>query len=101
MEKAVVLFEATNLSSQDYDNILKELEAVGKLYDERRLSHVSYNRNGTWCVVDVWDSKEAFDDFAQNTLMSVFGKLGLNPPPPTILPAHVYMGAHAEDAISA
>ena len=101
MEKAVVLFEATNLSSQDYDNILKELDAAGKLYDERRLSHVSYNRNGTWCVVDVWESKEAFDDFAQNTLMPVFGKLGLNPTPPTILPAHFYMGAHAEEAISA
>lgn len=101
MEKTVVLFEATNLDGNDYDAIMNELQTSGHLYDEKRLSHVSFNRNGTWCVVDVWESQEAFAEFAQNTLGPIFVKLGLNPPAPTVLPAHRYVGAHAEETISA
>lgn len=101
MKKTVVLFEAPGFTQQNYDAILQELESRGKLYDEKRISHVSFDRNGTWCVVDVWDSAESFNDFAQNYLMPIMAKLGLNVPPPTVLPAHNYMGARAEEAISA
>ena len=101
MEKTVVLFEATNMGANEYDAILKEMETTGTLYNEKRISHVSYERNGTWCVVDVWESPEAFTEFGQNVLQPIFAKLGLNPPPPTVLPAHRYMGAHAEETMSA
>ena len=101
MKKAVVIFEAPGMKHDEYDAIQRELESRGKLYDERRISHVSFDRNGTWCVVDVWDSAESFNDFAQNHLMPVMTKLGINPPQPTMLPAHLYLGAHAEEAISA
>ncbi|MBD0369011.1 MAG: hypothetical protein ICV53_23250 [Flavisolibacter sp.] len=88
------------MTHDQYDAILSELESRGKLYDERRISHVSFDRNGTWCVVDVWESAESFNDFAQSQLMSIFAKLGINVPQPTVLPAHLYLGAHAEASIS-
>lgn len=101
MEKTVVLFEAPNMTAKDYDAIIKEMETSGILYNDRRLSHVAYERDGKWCVVDVWDSQEAFMEFGQKVLKPIFEKLGLNPPPPVLLPAHRYMSAHAEEAISA
>lgn len=100
MEKTVVLFEDMNMTEAQYDAILKEMEAKGILYDSKRLSHVSFARNGAWCVVDVWESPDAFAEFGQNVLQPIFAKLGLNPPPPTVLPAHSYLGAHAEESIS-
>lgn len=101
MEKTVVLFETPNMDAKDYDAIIKEMETTGVLYNEKRISHVAFDRNGKWCVVDVWDSPESFTEFGQKVLQPIFAKLGLNPPQPIVLPAHNYMGAHAEEAISA
>ena len=101
MERTVVLFEAPNMKKEDYDAIIREMENSGILYNEKRASHVSFERDGKWCVVDVWDSPESFAEFGQNVLQPIFTKLGLNPPPPVVLPAHKYMGAHAEETVSA
>ena len=101
MEKIVALFETPDMVAKDYDAILKEMEAKGILYNPKRLSHVSFIRNGNWCVVDVWESAEAFNDFGQNVLGPIFAKLGLKPPQPIVLPAYNYMGRHAEEGVSA
>ena len=101
MERTVILFEAPNMTQEDYDAIIREMEAAGTLYNEKRISHVSFERDGKWCVVDVWDSPEAIAEFGKNVLQPIFTKLGLNPPPPVVLPAHRYVGVHAEEAVSA
>ncbi|MBD0296053.1 MAG: hypothetical protein ICV51_16410 [Flavisolibacter sp.] len=48
-----------------------------------------------------WGSAEAFNDFAQKHLMPILGRPGLNLPLSVVLPAHNYMGVHAEESISA
>ena len=101
MERTVVLLDTSHLTAYDYDAITIELENAGKLYDQQRLSHVAFNRNGTWCVVDVWESPQAFASFAQNTLGPIFAKLGLPVIEPVIFPAHSYLGTHAEEPMSA
>jgi len=103
MSKIVAYFEfdAEVFNQKNYDDVLKELKAQNKFWDERRPSHVAFQKGPNWCVVDVWNSQEELMDFAQNTLFPIFGKLGLNPPPPQVFPAHNYMGARAEELVSA
>jgi hypothetical protein len=101
MERIVALFESMDMGAKEYEAILKEMETQGILYNPKRLSHVSFIRDGKWCVVDVWESVEAVNDFGQNVLGPIFSKIGLKPPQPIILPAYRYMGTHAEEAVSA
>ena len=100
MSKIVALFEFP-MTAEQYDAILAEMKENNQLIDERRPSHVAFQKGPNWCVVDVWNSEEELKDFAQNTLLPIFQKLGLNPPPPEVYPAYNYMGVKAEELISA
>src|SRR5215471_3292243 len=99
MSKIVAVNEFP-LTSAQYDAILAEMKKNNQLFDERRPSHVAFQKGSDWCVVDVWNSEEELNDFAQNNLIPIFQKLGLNLPPPQIYPAYNYMGIKAEELIS-
>lgn len=70
------------------------------MYNENSPAHVSFERDGKWCVVDVWNSAEAVKEFAEMALMPAFKKLGINPPQPTILPALSWVGLTEELVLS-
>jgi hypothetical protein len=101
MGKIVIVFELADMTHKEYDAIMKELKAQGKTFNESRPSHVAFNKDGKWCVVDVWDSEEALNEFVSGTLGPIFQKLGLTPPQPSVYPVHNYMGIKAEELISA
>ena len=101
MSKVVIAFELAGMTQKEYDAILDELKAQGKVFNENRPSHVAFNKDGNWCVVDVWDSSEALNEFVSTTLMPIFLKLGLVPQEPKIYPVHNYMGKKIEQPISA
>jgi hypothetical protein len=46
-----------------------------------------YPDNGRWLVIDVWESGEALNQFAQ-TLMPILQKAGLQANPPKTYPVH-------------
>ena len=100
MGKVVVVFEFTEMGSKEYDAICADLQANGKLMNENRPSHVAFERDGKFCVVDVWNSAEALQEFAATGLMPAFKRLGLNPPQPAVLPVYKWMGL-AEELTSA
>ena len=100
MSKVVVLFEFAGMTYKEYDAICNELMTQNKLYNENRPAHVSFERDGKFCVVDVWNSEEAVKEFAETALMPAFMKLGINAPQPTILPAHSWVGLTEELALS-
>ncbi len=100
MSKVVVLSEFAGITHKEYDAICNELMANGKLYNENRLAHVSFERDGKFCIVDVWNSEEAIKQFVETALMPAFQKLGIKPDQPAILPAHSWVGL-AEETISA
>lgn len=100
MNKVVVLFEFAGMTHKEYDAICNELMAQNRLYNENRPAHVSFERDGKFCVVDVWNSEEAVKEFAETALMPAFSKLGINPPQPAILPAHSWVGLTEELALS-
>ena len=100
MSKVVVLFEFAGMTYKEYDAICDELRLQNKLYNENRLAHVSYERDGKFCVVDVWDSADDMKKFAETALMPAFMKLGITPGQPVILPAHKWMGLTEELVLS-
>lgn len=101
MGKIVIVFELAGMTHKEYDAIMDELKAQGKTFNESRPSHVSFNKDGKWCVVDVWDSEEALNEFVSGTLAPIFLQLGLTPPQPSVYPVHNYMGTRKEELISA
>jgi hypothetical protein len=102
MSKVVALFQFDNsgMTREDYEKVLSELKAEGKLFDERRPSHVAFQKGDNFCVIDVWNSEEELNDFAQNTLFPIFKKVNVTPQPPEVYSVHNYLGVHAEEAIS-
>jgi len=92
MNKIVAFFELPGMTPAQYDSILAELKHQGKLAGKERLSHVAFQKNENWCVVDVWESAEALQQFGENTLFPIFGKLGITPSPPQVFPLYHFIG---------
>ena len=99
MSKIVVLFELQGMTSREYDAILQTLKEKGKLSNDQRPVHISFEKDGAWCVVDVWESEEALETFAKNDLLPAFQKLNLNPPRPRVFSVYNTMGV--EESITA
>jgi hypothetical protein len=92
MSKVVALFEAPGLTADQYDSLMNDMKAEGKLPNPNHLAHVAFQKDDKWCVVDVWNSAEAMNEFAMTTLIPVFVKLGITPPPPPqVYPLHSLM----------
>src|SRR5262245_449448 len=102
MSKIVALFQFDDagLTKETYEKVLNELKDQGKMYDERRPSHVAFQKGPNWCVIDVWNSEEELNDFAQNTLFPIFNKFNVSPEPPQVYPVFNYLGVSAEETIS-
>lgn len=101
MGQIVTVFEQEGMTSQQYDAILNELRAQGNEFNANRPSHVSFAKDGAWCVVDVWESEQALNEFIGGTLGPIFQRLGIPTPQPKIYAVHNYMGARAQDLVSA
>ena len=96
MKKVVVIVSAKDLTSKHYDQVWDGLRAAGLSRPKGMLSHVGFpNPDGGWMVVDVWESKDAFEQFSK-TLIPLIQKTGVNVPPPKIVPAHYFYQAQAE-----
>jgi hypothetical protein len=100
MSKLVVLLESAEMTAKDYDAVCVDLKARNKLFDAHRPSHVAFEKDGKFCVVDVWDSPESLKEFVESGLKPAFAKMGFNVPQPVVLPAHNWLGV-AEEVISA
>ena len=70
-----------------YDEVVKNLEAAGRGTPPGRLSHVAARKGDGYLVVDVWESQEAFDRFAQ-TLLPLLEQAGGAMGQPQVYPVH-------------
>ena len=89
MSKLVVIFESKELTQAQYDSVLVEMGE--KLANANRPIHIAFQKGDSWCVVDVWESEEALNDFAMNVIIPAFTKLGIQPPQPQVFPLHNLM----------
>jgi hypothetical protein len=83
----VVRFTPPSLTSQQYDEVIKRLEAAGQGSPKGRLFAVAFGPTDALRVSDIWDTQENFDRFAQ-TLMPLLQELGIDPGTPEFIPAY-------------
>ena len=65
----------TNLTTDQYDEIWRQLREAKADHPAGRLSHVGWEDGGVMRVVDVWESMESFEAFGA-TLMPIIAGLG-------------------------
>ncbi len=81
----VAVFDLPEETTEEYDQIMKDLEAAGAGNPEGRLYHVGCSQEGGTFVVDVWESAELRDQFLQ-TLVPILKNLGVTPADPKTYP---------------
>jgi hypothetical protein len=93
IKKVAVIVNVKDLTSRHYDQVWDGLRAAGLSRPQGLLSQVGFaNPDGGWRVVDVWESKKAFDSF-RKPLIPLIQKTGVNVPPPNVVPAHYFYQA--------
>ena len=88
MSTIIAVFDVAGMTAGQYDQVIKDLEAAGEGSPKGRLYHVASSKAAGWFVVDVWESGELLDRFAQ-TLMPILQKNGVTPPQPQVYPVHI------------
>jgi hypothetical protein len=83
----VVRFTPPSLSSQQYDEVIKRLEAAGAGAPPGRIFGIAFGPQDQLRVSDVWDTRENFDRFA-GTLMPLLAELGIDPGTPEFIEAY-------------
>lgn len=82
-----VYFHPEQLTADQYDGVIKRLEAAGAYPAPGLLHHSSFGDPEHLMVYDVWDSQESFDKFGQ-TLMPILNEMGLDPGQPEVMSVH-------------
>jgi hypothetical protein len=95
MNKQLVQFNFQEMTAQQYGNVMDELQRDHPDVPGR-IHHVSYMKGNDIQVIGVWESREKFENFYNQTLTPLFGRHGLRMVQPTILPVYnEYSGAEA------
>jgi hypothetical protein len=82
---AVALFmEFEGVTQEQYDEVMRELglDREGAAWPSGIISHTAGTGEKGLCVVDVWESRDAFDRFAQERLAAATQKAGVPAPRP-------------------
>ena len=80
----VVRFVPKSMSSGQYDQVIKRLEAAGAGSPKGRLFHVAFGSRDALRVSDIWETREDFDRFGQ-TLMPILQEVGVDPGTPEFI----------------
>ncbi len=81
----VAIYDVSDQTAHQYDQLIKELEEAGAGSPEGRLYHVACSKGSGYLVVDVWESGDQLEQFSQ-TLVPIIQKLGGTPIEPQIYP---------------
>jgi hypothetical protein len=85
MKKVVALFNVVGYTTEQFSQVIKELEAAGKLKDPAYIHRVVAQQTDGLLIIDVWESEEALNEFGE-TLVPLLIKNGVTPARPTVLP---------------
>jgi hypothetical protein len=96
MKKVLVQFNFPGMKAEQYDQVWEDLEAAGQTNPKGLVHHVGAPSADGWLVVDVWESREHFNEFGK-TLIPLLKKNRVPEAEPLITPLHfVYNGSHVE-----
>lgn len=76
----VVKFKVSGMPAEKYEEVHSRLDAAGSGAPASRLYHVSYGSPDNLQVIDVWESRQAFEAFGQQ-LVPVLQEMGIQAEP--------------------
>jgi hypothetical protein len=82
-----VYFRSGSMTSDQYDDLFKVLEAAGCAQAPGRVLHCSFGPADDLATFDVWESAEAFEEYGKK-LMPVLQKFGLDGVALDVMPIH-------------
>jgi hypothetical protein len=82
-----VLFTPASMNAAQYDDIIRRLEAVDAFPPRHLVSHTCFGTGDQLRVMDVWESREAFERFGQ-TLLPIVQAAGVDPGVPQSFDVH-------------
>ena len=82
-----IYFHPQSMSSAQYDEVIKRLDAAGVGNPPGRLHHSAFGPPDQMMVYDVWDSQGSFDKFGE-TLMPILQEVGVDPGTPDVMEVH-------------
>jgi len=88
----IVYFPPSDTTTEQYDKIVKELEAVGAHPAPGLLSHACFQDDGKLSVCDLWEDEASFRKFGE-TLMPIAQKVGAKFGDPYVTETHAYFVA--------
>ena len=82
-----VILELPGVTQQQYDQVIDRITPDRKS-PQGQILHVGGPIEGGWCVVDVWESQEAFERFLQQKLIQAMQEAGMPPPQRKVFPVY-------------
>jgi len=83
----LVNFSPKGMGTEQYDEIIRQLEQVGAGRPPGRLYHIAYGDPAGLRVVDLWESPETLGAFGEK-LIPILESNGVTLPPPDVSAAH-------------
>lgn len=87
MKKQLVQFNFPGMTERQYDQVWNELRRAGHPAPAGLIHHLCSFQDNNCLIFDVWESREAFDQFGK-VLMPILYKLGVDEVTPKITPVH-------------
>jgi hypothetical protein len=72
----VVRFHPTNLTAEQYDDVVRREQGTGKYPPDGRESHICFGTDGDLRVSEVWDSVEQLQAYGE-ILMPILADAGI------------------------
>ena len=72
----IAMFEVSNCDASKYDEVIRQLTAIGERVPDGQLYHVCYGDKQRLQVIDVFENQAKLDAFGQK-LMPILGKMGI------------------------
>lgn len=104
MNRIIVHFDFPQGTQKQYDAVWDDLKAAGYEHPQGLIFHTGAPKpDGGWFVADLWESKQAFDEFGK-ILMPLIEKQKLEAAQPRIMTPHfIYQNVYQtqrEDILS-
>src|SRR5437588_6281151 len=74
------ILDFAGATSDQYDQVVERMELGGRVAPGAIFHVAGPGPNGGWRVVDVWESDDVFNDFAQEKIIPFTSELGMGEP---------------------
>jgi hypothetical protein len=82
-----VYFHPGSLTTQQYDQVIADLDDAGEARPAGRVSHCAFGPDDNLMIFDIWENEQAFEQFGK-VLRPILEKAGLDAGAPDVMPIH-------------